>query len=63
MSYSVINSCWNCVKKEKCTDPKKIQAAVTDIHSEFMSTENAPTGHMDSGSIIIQCHRFDAKEK
>lgn len=60
MSYSVNSACWNCKNQDKCTDHVKIGAAVQDIHKDCLSTES---GHMGSGSIIIQCCRLDAKDK
>ena len=60
MSYSVSSNCWNCLKKEKCTDHIKVQKAVNDIHVDCFSSES---GHMGSGTIIIQCSRLDTKDK
>lgn len=60
MSYSQVTPCWNCNKKEKCTDHVKINDAVQSIHSENLSTES---GHMGSGSIVLNCTRIDAKDK
>jgi len=60
MSYSVQSNCWNCHKKDKCTDHVHIQNAVQEIHKDCISKES---GHMGSGSVIIQCSRLDAKDK
>lgn len=60
MSYSVISSCFNCRKKDVCTDQAKIQEAVNNIHQECLSSEK---GHMGAGTIAIQCHRVDAIDK
>ena len=60
MSYSQVTPCWNCAKKEKCTDHVKLSAAVADIHTDCISSEQ---GHMGAGSIILVCHRIDAKDK
>ena len=60
MSYSVIDVCWNCVKKNVCTDHVHIRNAVNEIHKQCISKES---GHMGSGNIIIQCSRVDAKDK
>jgi len=60
MSYSVNEACWNCVKKDKCTDHVKIREAVQEIHKDALSAES---GHMGSGNIIIQCFKLDAKDK
>lgn len=60
MSYSLSAPCWNCTKKEKCTDHVKIQSAINDIHQDCISSEG---GHMGSGTIALQCVRIDAKDK
>lgn len=38
MSYSQVTPCWNCTKKERCTDHVKLSAAVADIHTERIKT-------------------------
>jgi hypothetical protein len=60
MSYSNVNTCWNCTKKEKCTDHVHIQNAINEIHKGSLSKEE---GHMGSGSIVHQCSLLDAKDK
>ena len=60
MSYSNMNSCWNCQKKEKCTDHVHVQNAINEIHKNCISKEE---GHMGSGAIVIMCSRIDAKDK
>lgn len=60
MSYSQVTPCWNCHNKEKCTDHVKLNSAVNEIHKDCLSSEG---GHMGAGSIILQCHRIDAKDK
>ena len=60
MSYSMNSPCGNCKKQPKCTDHVKIRLAIDDIHKESMSSE---AGHMGAGTIAIQCHRVDAKDK
>ena len=60
MSYSVSSPCYNCHKREKCTDHVKIQEAVNNIHQDCLSSEK---GHMGAGVIAIQCYRVDAVDK
>ena len=60
MSYSVSSPCYNCRKKEVCTDPVKVQEAVNSIHQDCISIEK---GHMGAGTIAIQCVRLDAIDK
>jgi hypothetical protein len=60
MSYSVSSTCWNCLKKEKCTDHVKIKDAVNEIHKQTASNE---AGHMGSGNIMHQCFKCDPKDK
>jgi len=60
MSYSQVTPCWNCLKKDRCTDHVKLNDAVVEIHKDCISEEK---GHMGSGSIILQCHRIEAKDK
>lgn len=60
MSYSLAAPCWNCAKKEKCTDHVKLQAAINDIHQDCLSSEG---GHMGAGMVVLQCVRIDAKDK
>ena len=57
MSYSIMTTCWNCTKKDNCTDHVKIKKAVEDINQDVLSSES---GHMGSGSIVHQCSRMDA---
>ena len=58
MSYSQVTPCFNCDKKEKCTDHIKLNNVVQEIHKDGYSTES---GHMGSGSIILQCFNFNKK--
>ena len=60
MSYSISSTCWNCTKKEKCTDHVHLREAVDEIHKGCLNTEK---GHMGSGNIMHQCFKFDAKDK
>ena len=60
MSYGLTNPCWNCTKKDKCTDHVKILQGIQNIHDECISEES---GHMGAGEIIILCHRIDAIDK
>lgn len=60
MSYGTSFPCYNCKKKDKCTDHVKVQNAVNSIHEECISSES---GHMGAGTIILQCHRIDALDK
>lgn len=50
MSYSLNTPCYNCTKKETCTDQAKVQAAITNIH--HTTKEN---GHQGSGTIVLAC--------
>ena len=59
MSYSVNSTCWNCKKKEDCTDLAKVQDAATEIHKNNLGDG----GHLGSGSIEIACFRLDAIDK
>lgn len=59
MSYSVQTTCWNCTKREKCTDHVHVQNAVNEIHKNCLNEG----GHLGSGSVIIQCARLDPKDK
>ena len=56
MSYSLTTPCYNCKKREACTDPQKIQDAVNAIHDEPASDES---GHMGGGYIMLQCFNHD----
>ncbi len=60
MSYGFESPCFNCEKLDKCTDHVKVVKAINDIHTEHLSSEQ---GHMGAGSIILFCHRIDAKDK
>lgn len=52
MSYSVNSPCWNCEKKDACTDLKHIQEAVQTIHNT-----GREGGHQGSGSVTLMCTR------
>ena len=56
MSYSVNYPCFNCAKKDTCTDLKRIQEAVQTIHNT--SRED---GHQGSGTIVLACCAQNAK--
>ena len=56
MSYSFQNTCYNCKKKADCTDPVKLQAAISDIHS---ASPVDGKGHLGGGQIIILCQNHD----
>jgi hypothetical protein len=56
MSYSFSNPCFNCAKKDTCTDHKDIQAAITTIH-----TKTPEKGHQGSGTIVLMCTRVQAQ--
>ena len=50
MSYSVSSPCYDCTKKETCTDEKDLREAVTTIHSKTKDT-----GHQGAGQIVLAC--------
>ena len=52
MSYSVIDTCWNCVKKEKCTDHIHIRDAVNKIHEECISKQAISAGASRIGGFL-----------
>lgn len=52
MSYSFINSCYCCEKKQNCKDAEKIQKAIAEIHTSADGT------HLGSGSIILSCSKM-----
>ncbi len=51
MSYSFINPCYYCEKKDSCKDREKIQEAIYDIH------QSNDGSHMGSGQIILSCSK------
>lgn len=56
MTYSLINPCSNCNKKD-CKDAEKIQKAILEIHNSNDGT------HLGSGSIVLSCCRQDSNYK
>lgn len=50
MSYSLQAPCFNCDKKDTCTDLKRVQEAVDTIHAT-----NREDGHQGSGYITLTC--------
>jgi hypothetical protein len=53
MSYSIQSPCYNCEKKDACTDLKAINDGVqNDIH-----TKSFEQGHQGSGTIVLMCIR------
>ena len=52
MSYSVMTPCYCCEKQAKCSDGKKIQLAVEEIHRTSFEQ-----GHQGGGSITLTCVR------
>lgn len=56
MSYSFNNPCFNCEKKEQCTDREKVQEAVNKIHENCCDQG----GHLGSGEILLMCTRCRA---
>jgi hypothetical protein len=46
MSYTFINNCYNCKNNDKCTDYKKVQDSIQQIHSE---------NHIGYGKIEMLC--------
>jgi hypothetical protein len=55
MSYSEINKCGTCVKKDKCTDRDFIHAAVCGIHAMWP----AEKGHLGSGTVTLDCRNLE----
>lgn len=55
MSYSLLNSCYSCVKKDTCKDAEKIQKAIYEIHGTTYDE-----GHQGSGTIAIVCNRQES---
>ena len=54
MSYSLnASSCYNCQKRDQCTDRDRIQEGIDKIHENCLE-EN---GHLGSGEIIVHCNR------
>ena len=50
MSYGILTPCYNCDKKDTCTDAKDIADALLVIHSK-----NKETGHQGSGTVVLMC--------
>lgn len=48
MSYSFINNCNDCKSSDKCTDYKKIQDSIYEIHSE---------NHVGYGKVYLICFK------
>ena len=50
MSYSLIEPCFPCLKKDKCTDRSVLYGAICGIH-------NMPfgVGHLGAGNITLNC--------
>ena len=58
MSYGLTTKCETCIKKDKCNDRHFIQGAISGIHSVWPMEK----GHLGSGTIIIDCQRFEGVE-
>lgn len=53
MSYSIQSPCFNCEKKDTCTDAATINKAVQEeIHSRTYAE-----GHQGGGTIVLACCR------
>lgn len=57
MSYSFIDPCFPCVKKNKCTDRNVISGAISAIHQMPCGV-----GHLGAGSITLACHNREVAE-
>jgi hypothetical protein len=57
MSYSLNSPCFNCEKEKDCTDLKKVQATVNEIHANCCDEG----GHLGAGVITLMCTRGKAK--
>lgn len=52
MSYTIQSPCFNCDKKDNCTDLKTINDAVQNgIHTKACGHD----GHLGSGTIVLMC--------
>ena len=58
MSYSLNAKCSDCTKKDKCTDRHFIEGAINGIHCVWPSEK----GHLGSGSIDLNCSKYEKKE-
>jgi hypothetical protein len=58
MSYSLSTPCYNCAKKDSCTDSKEIQNAIYEIHKKTYED-----GHKGSGVVTLSCFKLDALYK
>lgn len=59
MSYSVNVPCYQCIKKDTCTDYKKITKTVQeDIHQTPYDN-----GHQGSGTIVLMCIKMESTIK
>lgn len=54
MSYGVDTPCYNCKKKDECTDEKKLRNALNDIYDE-------PETHQGAGMILMSCINLEQK--
>ncbi len=57
MSYSFLNECGICIKKDKCVDREFIYGAICGIHST-----GSERGHLGGGNITINCSNKIKKE-
>ena len=51
MSYSIQAPCFNCTKKNSCTDLSKITAVVQDVIHQTSFGD----GHQGSGWVTLTC--------
>ena len=52
LSYSLNDPCYNCNKKENCTDKQDLRDAIDKIHAKGLSNVS---GHMGSGQVVLAC--------
>jgi hypothetical protein len=58
MSYSLNCPCFDCTKKDKCTDRASIAGAISGIHCMPYGV-----GHLGAGSIDLNCINIEKEEK
>ncbi len=51
MSWALENPCFDCKKKDRCTDYKKIQEAITEIHKD--------SDHVGGGTVSMDCFNLE----
>lgn len=57
MSYSLIDPCYPCLKKGKCTDRASIAGAIAGIHQMPYGV-----GHLGAGNVTLNCFNREVVE-